>query len=119
MFRAPMCSDALIAVGTIFMRSIAHWPTPGQSTTTPGTRRAYWREPYDEEKLDGEQTVLPSRRTCTPESRQSSSQDCTDVWHADLRVGKRQGRGEETMNLSHGQRTTPRLSKQYKKSYVS
>ena len=47
MSRAPMSSDALIAVGTIFMRSIARWPIPGQSTTIQGTHHAYWRETYE------------------------------------------------------------------------
>ena len=79
------------------MRSIARWPIPGQSTTIEGTRHAYWRETYEKEKLDGEQTVLASCRTRTPKSRQGRAQDCPDAWYADLRVGKWQGRGEETV----------------------
>lgn len=65
--------------------------------TIQGTHHAYWRETYEKEKLDGEQTVFPSRRARPPESRQGSAQDRQDVWHADLRVGKRQGRGEEAV----------------------
>ena len=66
--------------------------------TIQGTRHVYWRETYEKERPDEEQTVFPSRRTRTPESRQGRSQDRPDAWHADLRVGKRQGRGEEAVN---------------------
>jgi hypothetical protein len=97
MFRAPMCSDAWIAVSTIFMCSIARWPIPGQSTTIQGTRHAYGRETYEKEKPDGEPTVFPSCWPCTPESRQGRSQNRQDVWHAHLCVGKRQSRGEEAV----------------------
>ena len=35
----------------------------------------------------------------TPESCQGGSQNRQDVWDADLRVGKRQGGGEETLRF--------------------
>jgi hypothetical protein len=46
---------------------------------------------------NGQQTVLASRWTSHPESGQGSSQDRPDAWHTDLRVGKRQSRGEEAV----------------------
>jgi len=55
------------------------------------------------------QCFFPSRRSRTQESCQGRSQDRPDVRHADLRVGKRQGRGEEAVSLSHGQRIQPPL----------
>ena len=66
--------------------------------TIQGTHHAYWRETDEKEKLDGKQTVFSSRRPSTPKSRQGRSQNRQDVRHADLRVGKRQGRGEEAVN---------------------
>ena len=57
-----------------------------------------WRRVHeDNQQKESNQSPFPSRWTRTPESRQGRAQDRPDVWYTDLRVGKRQGRGEETV----------------------
>ena len=41
--------------------------------------------------------LLSSRRARTPQSRQSSKEDRPHARHPDLRMGKREGRGEEAV----------------------
>ena len=83
---------------------------PGRSTTILAMLLNCWRRVHeDNQQKESNQSTFPSCRTRTPESRQGRAQDRPDVRHADLRVGKRQGRGKETVNLSYDQRTKPPL----------
>ena len=67
-----------------------------------------WRRKPREDETQKEitQRFFSSSRTRTQESRQSRAQNCQDVRHADLRVGKRQSRGEEAVKLVNGYLTT-------------
>ena len=57
-----------------------------------------WRRVHeDNQQKESNKSTFPSCRTRTPESPQGRAEDRPDVWHADLRVGKRQGRGEEAV----------------------
>lgn len=66
-----------------------------------------WRRVHeDNQQKESNQSPFPSCRTRTPESGKGRSQDRPDVRHADLRVGKWQGRGEETVKFANGYLTT-------------
>lgn len=103
--RAAMMSQdltsyaALIAVGKTSMTCTALMPTDGQSMIIQGRPLGCWRESHEEKSADGEYAIRAERRARTPPSRQNSSKNCQDVRDADLRVGKRQGGGEETLRF--------------------
>lgn len=61
--------------------------------------RSCWGESHEDKAADGEHTVCTDRRPRTPQSCQGGSKNRQDVWDADLRVGKRQGGGKETVNF--------------------
>ena len=64
-----------------------------------------WRRAHEgNNKEERDEGLFGSRRPRTPLSGQGSSEDRQDVWDADLRVGKRQSGGKETLNFSNGYR---------------
>lgn len=71
----------------------------GQSMIILDLPLSCWKESHEEKAADREHTVCAERRTRTPPSRQGGSENRQDVWDADLRVGKRQGGGEEALNF--------------------
>ena len=92
-------SAALIAVGETFMPCIALLLMHGQFMIILGLPHSCWRESREEKAADGEHTVCAERRACTAPSCQGCSENCQNVWHTDLCVGKRQGGGEETLSF--------------------
>jgi len=71
---------------------------PGQSTTILAMLLSYWRRVHeDNQQKESNQSTFSKRWARPPKSRQGSAQDRPDVWHPDLCMGKRQGRGEEAV----------------------
>ena len=71
---------------------------PGQCMTIQAMVLDCWRKDHeDNQQKESNQSAFTSRRSGTAKSGQGSSQNRPDAWHADLRLGERQGRGEETM----------------------
>ena len=71
----------------------------GQFMIIPGLPQSCWRESHEEKAADGEHPVCAERRARTPPGCQGGSKNRQDVWDADLRVGKRQGGGKETLSF--------------------
>ncbi len=54
---------------------------------------------HEEKAADGKHAICTERRTRTPSGCQGGSENRQDVWDADLRVGRRQGGGKETLSI--------------------
>ena len=81
---------------------------PGQSTTIPAMLLDCWRKAHeDNQQKENNQSAFTSGRTRAPKGSQSCSQDRPDARHTDLRLGERQGRGEETMMGKVSERQSP------------
>ena len=59
-----------------------------------------WRKAHEEsDTKKGDKGFFGGSRPCTSPSGESSSQNRQDVWDADLRVGKWESGGEETVSF--------------------
>lgn len=85
-------------LGLCHNRASPTLPMDGQSTIILDRPLSCWRESHEDYAAGREYAVHTERRTRTAQRCQSSSQNRQDVWDTDLRVGKRQGGGEETVN---------------------
>ncbi len=95
-----MSFAGLIEARETFILCIAHLPMDGQSMIILDHPLNCWSESHEDKATDGEYTIRAGGWPCTSPSGESGSQDRQDVWDTDLRVGKREGGGEETLNFS-------------------
>jgi len=95
--------------GETFSASTARWPTAGPCTTIRAGHQDYWRRVREGENAnEGKATTELCRwsRQCLASCGKGCSEDCAHVRHAALRVGKRQGCGEEAVRPCHRQPPT-------------
>ena len=99
--RADVCVDST-EVGRIFSRCIGRWQIRGQSMTTQGMRRHYWRKAHESgSRKSKNQIVLSERRAGTAASGEGGEEDGAGLSHPNLCVAERQGRRQETVTWSH------------------
>ena len=94
--------------GGTFSASTAFWPTAGRCRTIRAVHPDYWRKVREGENAnEGKPTAELCRRSraCLAPCGEGCAEDCAYVRHAALRVGKRQGCGDEAVRLCH--RTPP------------
>lgn len=94
------------SAGGTFSASTGLWPIAGLCMTIRAVHHDYWRKVREGENAnEGKATTELCRwsRPCLASCGKGCSEDCAHVRHAALRVGKRQGRGEEAVRLCHRQ----------------
>jgi len=106
MCRGLTSSGGSQEAGGTFSASTGLWPTAGLCTTIRAVHHDYWRKVREGENAnEGKATTELCRwsRPCLASCGKGCSEDCAHVRHAALRVGKRQGCGEEAVRLCHRQ----------------
>lgn len=93
-----MSFGGLIEARETFILCTAHLPMDGQSMIILDRPLNCWSESHEDKATDGEHKVRSGCWPCTSPSGESGSQNCQDVWDTDLRVGKWESGGEETLN---------------------
>src|SRR2546428_706232 len=105
MCRGLTSSGGSQEAGGTFSASTARWPTAGPCTTIRAGHHDYWRRVREGENAnEGKATPELCRwsRACFTPCGEGCAEDCAHVRHAALRVGKRQGCGEEAVRLVIG-----------------